>query len=439
MNYSGGHMIHISSVRRLVVTLGVLVVHLAADRTGHWHTAYAASMQAHLNRARPAVYLVLTRTASGLEQAVGTAWVVRPGVLATNAHVAEPLNHLEAGQKAYVRSNVAPYQTAAVQSVVVHPHYFAFLQAVQRYTPAEQGDFVEVVPGYDVGLLYVDTSVTLAPPLKVAGKRALERMAPGDEVGFVGYPMENMVGGGVMLSAPNPQTQIARITALSDFFLKPSGGLLVQHSLPSTGGASGSPILNADGEVIAVLSAGNMMQMPDRRRAPSAVGVNFAQRVDLVNELFEALVPYLLTEQRKDEWAASLRAFDRMEDHLPKIFFAQHGVGQVGPLLDRSVPLQNSQWLDRPSAKIEVVLPAAGYVLLMASIPDSPLVSMRSFGGMEIEVLDASGVSRVKITGPSHFASTTFETTGATTITAVLRTLSLYPVQLRAYFIAKKG
>jgi hypothetical protein len=78
-------------------------------------------------------------------------------------------------------------------------------------------------------------------------------------------------------------------------------------------------------------------------------------------------------------------------------------------------------------------------VLLVAAIPDSPLASLRNFGGVEVEVLDASGVSRAKITGLSHFAYLTFETTGAVTITAMTRTWSLYGVQFRAYFIAKRG
>ena len=39
----------------------------------------------------------------------------------------------------------------------------------------------------------------------------------------------------------------------------------------------------------------------------------------------------------------------------------------------------------------------------------------------------------------SHFAYLTFETTGAVTITAMARAWSLYGVQFRAYFIAKRG
>ena len=72
----------------------------------------------------------------------------------------------------------------------------------------------------------------------------------------------------------------------------PAGNFLVRHNLPATGGASGSPIFLADGSVAAVLNAGNIIlafnpqgDSVTMSRAPSAAGVNYAQRIDILRDL----------------------------------------------------------------------------------------------------------------------------------------------------------
>lgn len=65
----------------------------------------------------------------------------------------------------------------------------------------------------------------------------------------------------------------------------------MQHNLGATGGASGSPIFNAKGEIVAILNAGNIIgsvsfESGNVVRAPSSVMVNFAQRVDLLRDIW---------------------------------------------------------------------------------------------------------------------------------------------------------
>jgi hypothetical protein len=61
----------------------------------------------------------------------------------------------------------------------------------------------------------------------------------------------------------------------------------------SAGGASGSPIFNSRGEVVAILSAGNIIGQVSVNagkinviRAPSAAMVNYAQRVDILADIW---------------------------------------------------------------------------------------------------------------------------------------------------------
>jgi len=140
--------------------------------------------------------------------------------------------------------------------------------------------------------------------------------------------------------------QTGIITAVTDYWgsqADEGDRLLVQHNLPSTGGASGSPIFDQNGDVVAVLCAGNTtytlptetkiaverakakvvaaledqlgtenlsaedkakaieaakarlgqisslkVGVEDLERAPSAAQINFAQRADILKELLDA-------------------------------------------------------------------------------------------------------------------------------------------------------
>jgi hypothetical protein len=175
----------------------------------------------------------------------------------------------------------------------------------------------------------------------------LRELDSGHRVAFLGFPMENLSGGGVDPNHPVATMQSGIVTATTDFWLAKAefaNRKLVQHNLPAVGGASGSPIFDAEGDVVAILSAGNitftlstntwlayaqqieaakrraledvrakvqgksrneqeamvaeleaMMQALDRtpvpvmamQRAPSAALINFGQRIDMLKELLE--------------------------------------------------------------------------------------------------------------------------------------------------------
>jgi hypothetical protein len=257
-------------------------------------TKVEPAMKDVLKRAAGSVYLVLVSKDDGTQVAMATAWVVAPKLLATNAHVAELLEKIPEGHRLIARSNSTPPKDHAVSRVEIHPGYEEFSRIWAEYAPArkvigEKFEKVQPIPACDVALLHVEDAEQLAAPLALADPERIRALGSPETVGFAGYPTEGMAAGGVNVRQPEPTVQVGHITAVTDFFLGKDisgNGQLVQHALPVAGGASGSPILDARGQVVAVVSAANVT-MTLTGRVPMGVGVNFAQRADLVQELLE--------------------------------------------------------------------------------------------------------------------------------------------------------
>jgi hypothetical protein len=128
-----------------------------------------------------------------------------------------------------------------------------------------------------------------------------------------------------------PQVQVGHITAITDYFLLPGDPAernLVQHSLPVTGGASGSPVVDASGRVIAVLSGMNIIMDGAGSRGPSAAGVNFAQRASLVRELLENRADAVALS-RQSAWETGFATFDDPVEKIPQMYYNQW-VADVG-------------------------------------------------------------------------------------------------------------
>lgn len=230
-----------------------------------------------------------------------TAWAIGPNVFATNSHVSGPAKALieggviEAANKqipvkdgaVFIVINQRPDSKLRVSRAVVHPKYGQNTISADKRKPA--------VPPYDVGLLYVEQPV--AKHMKVAPPQELEKLDSGYRIAYLGFPMEGLAGGGVNEANPVATMQSGILTSVTDYWLSRadfSTRLLLQHNLASAGGASGSPIFNANGEVVGILSAGNIvgqisLETGQPMRAPSAVLVNFAQRVDVLKDIYPKL------------------------------------------------------------------------------------------------------------------------------------------------------
>jgi len=267
-------------------------VQASEDRLKKMGEPLRAKIRAAVAKWQPSVYHVQTRGKGGGRRAGGTAWVVGPDLLATNAHVAVAFANKGPGETVVCRSNQDPHQDFEVVSITIHPGYAKFAELLANRSPISgSGGPISFIPACDVALMKVKLDGrSLGEPLDLVPADTVKTsLTAGMELGFVGYPSEAMAGGGINLERPEPTTQLGNLTAVTDYFVgraAPEEEQLVQFNMPAAGGASGSPVFNAEGKVIAALNAGNFAMTAQGKRVPIG-GVNFGQRVDLVHELLQ--------------------------------------------------------------------------------------------------------------------------------------------------------
>jgi len=215
---------------------------------------------------------------------LATAWALSATEFVSCAHVIEEvIEAMDRGLRVYVAINGQKDQRLYVRRARIH----------RRYGQSFSLEADEEGLAYDVGLMEMEDRSAVWFPVASAGE--LARLRPGYRVASLGYPMERLFRGGVDPLNPVAVMQSGIITAVSDFALVDAGtagNLLIRHNLGSTGGSSGSPLFNTRGQVVGIVNAGhiNLQFMgidekgyPIIDRTPSAVMINFAQRVDLLD------------------------------------------------------------------------------------------------------------------------------------------------------------
>ncbi len=315
------------------------------------------------------VYLVAARRGEQLLGS-GTAWVVGDGTLATNAHVVEGMKgYAEKGYEVVVVANYPPYQQHVIKQVIAHPHYGEFAKYLkEKPVFDDRGNRLNFVTGYDVGLLYTDDVDGLAPALKLASATDLIDLNSADEVAYIGYPMENMVAGGVNARKPEPQQQVGNITSITDYFLTSTDPLqnqFVQFSMGAGGGASGSPIFNHNGEVVALLSGGNLTVVNNTRI--DVGGVNFGQRVDVLKELVNGSVNDI-SDARKAYWDNRSTEYKSFVDalHMSMAYDVREKTGKdVQSVFRGKKKLASDPQLNRILFRFELDIQTAGQVDVM--------------------------------------------------------------------------
>ncbi len=102
----------------------------------------------------------------------------------------------------------------------------------------------------------------------MADAKTLNGLKAGEPLGLVGYPVEDSRLGGATIDDPIPTVQFGHLVRMTNYFgvvnVSPEERFLVSHSAPATGGASGSPLINRRGEVVAINSAGNSCRCTGR-------------------------------------------------------------------------------------------------------------------------------------------------------------------------------
>lgn len=246
-----------------------------------------------LDTIREATYAVIAEDRDGTRTLLGTAWPVAKGRVATNAHVAAAFDP-RSGRKLLV-IHPGGQQAHTVTGAWIHPGYSA-LKAFRVDAADTDPDFraafanLPQPSGYDVALMAVDHAEDLHDPLPLATSEELEDFRAGAPIAYVGYPVEGTTAQRTAAENPEPSVKFGYASSITDFFLfatNPKRSYLVRHSIPATGGASGSPIFNKHGRVVAILSGGTVFDAGGVRQ-PSAVLENFGQRIDLLDAGLDA-------------------------------------------------------------------------------------------------------------------------------------------------------
>jgi antitoxin component YwqK of YwqJK toxin-antitoxin module len=267
----------------VLVAIGGAVRFLGTGGDGGADARLAQMAEVHAE----AVGLVVATQLDG-KSMIATAWAIGPDRYVTNAHVIAAVARItEAGGRAEIRVNRRPDLRFPIVEAKIHPQYG------------------NVRLGYDVGVLRIAGEAPAT--LRVAGVGELRKLASGYRIAYLGFPSENLVGGNVKATDPIATMQSGIVTSVSDFSLGDGGfekNQFIRHNLAVVGGASGSPVFNAAGDVVAVLNAGNMNVLLNdvtrtASRAPSAALVNFAQRADLVDEVLQRGIPPTVGSPRR--------------------------------------------------------------------------------------------------------------------------------------------
>lgn len=260
------------------------------------------------------------------DQPIGTAFAISGNKFATNSHVAYALKDQKGGIVKKILLNLV-FEKAIEQNVKSEKEFQEFckkheqeinkfrtflekdvrirdveirlsssnghslrvshVQVHPRYNDTNDSEDAQIRNGeYDVAILTTDESINTFFP--IAPKEKLYALKKGQPIAYLGFPMEGLMrNGDVDLDKPEATFKDGSISRVSDFdnhSTNPELNKSIIHNLPSTGGASGSPIFLKTGEVVAILwgiTPSGTAQ--DGSRLVSAVQHNYAVRIDALD------------------------------------------------------------------------------------------------------------------------------------------------------------
>jgi hypothetical protein len=143
----------------------------------------------------------------------------------------------------------------------------------------------------------------------------------------------------------------------------PGERFLIQHTLATAGGSSGSPVFNSRGEVIAVHNAGNYKRIQGTR--VHAAQFAYAQRADLLAEIIGVKLEAILLK-RDDEWEKRILPLPSAPDYLVRQFELENKMVGAKPVLETEAVLEKRPKIARPVALIPYEVPGPGKVLFIA-------------------------------------------------------------------------
>jgi|GEM_PF-6082466 len=298
-------------------------------------------LKQNLEQARASVFVVGTLDAQGNFQPDGTAWAVAPGRLATNGHIADLVERVKSkGGRIVARRPGNPPRDLPILGTQAHPGWARWKAITAGNYFTRSGSPFHLAPVFDVALLLVSGDVGRVLPIASKGERLALRA--GQKVGYIGFPTESVVGVQVNLPATISIGHITNVTDVLGESAPPEQRQLVQYDLTTTGGSSGSPVLNADGHVIALNNAGNVVMTSCGRVSN---GLNLGQRVDLLVELMDGSATTVQPERNarlQERLEQVLLPVDKMADAWAEANLA--ALGKSNPMFQHAQLHRLEKW-----------------------------------------------------------------------------------------------
>jgi hypothetical protein len=219
---------------------------------------------------------------------IGTAFAIEEdGLCATNAHV---VNGMKKQQQELQSTLLADKKSDAVELLLISPGGDREYQVVDslshRFYSEEGSEF-----GPDVGVIKVQLRGSeKLTPVPLATTRELRQLSAGEELCCIGYPVFDARRDYNRLSRIAPRIFQGTLVRMLNYHKETSpfeNSLLVEHSLDTVGGASGSAIFDSSEKVVALLNAGMVVLDYKTGKVKIEERINYGIRVDALREVVE--------------------------------------------------------------------------------------------------------------------------------------------------------
>jgi hypothetical protein len=269
--------------------LGVLAAVAAGAGAAWWWFDSFASVQEVARRYEASIWSVCTKSSEGSYELVGTAWTVRGG-LATSASVADRCDG--AVEKVVARALRAGVWTeVGIVLVDAHPHRREFTDLLRQYKPVVNDALMESKGQFEVAVLRVSSRDTekLGTPIPIASSSGStpEAMEGLYSLGFSGARRTKSPGDFAVVGALG---KCLHSTDSFDGVVRQMADVgLMAFEIENSAGASGCPIINLRGEVVAVLCTECVAGGGGVR---ATIGYAYGAPAWLVDEVVSGTAPY---------------------------------------------------------------------------------------------------------------------------------------------------
>jgi S1-C subfamily serine protease len=234
---------------RLAAAAAIVLVALVAGVTYATRRRTPITAEQVASTAARSVYAIAVES-GGTRSIVGTAFAVDGGLLATNAHVAQALPRQPRAALA-IRGDT--YDVSRIAGVTLHPDW----------TPGSIRA--------DAALLRVEGGAAVVP-LALADQAAFLRQRRGTSLTSFGFPA-------VSTDTRRPRGRLS-MDIVGDV-----RGEYVEADLAIAPGASGSPVFDDEGRVVALVAGGDFVKGVNGALVPSGSHANWAITIERVREL----------------------------------------------------------------------------------------------------------------------------------------------------------